>query len=186
VELFGQNLDSFVLAASLSPKAVVGELGCGSAPLCRLVAPIVEQAVAIDSSGPMLTAAKRAIEASCDVDSRDNIRLLQAELSATTLPDDYLDLAWLVLVLPYIEQPREVFQEAKRILKSGASLVVIDLLPHDRSNYRSEMGHLRQGVSEEQLAEWLSEAGLESRTYHCLPPDPQAKGPALFAAVANK
>jgi ArsR family transcriptional regulator len=186
IDLFGQHLDSFVLAASLPPDSVVGELGCGSAPLCRLVAPNVAQAVAIDSSAPMLAAAKQAIQTGGDVERAENIRLLRAELSATTLPDEHLDLAWLILVLPYIDHPHAVLQEVKRILKVGARLVVIDLLPHERSNYRLEMGHLRLGVSKEQLSEWMSQAGLECHTYHPLPPDPQAKGPALFAAVASK
>ncbi|MCA9134793.1 MAG: winged helix-turn-helix transcriptional regulator, partial [Planctomycetales bacterium] len=37
VELFGQQLDAHVLAATLPRRAVVGELGCGSAPLSYLV-----------------------------------------------------------------------------------------------------------------------------------------------------
>lgn len=186
VELFGKHIDSFVLAASLPADSVVGELGCGSAPLCRLAAPFVRQAIAVDSSQAMLAAARQGILSSTGVERLSNIRLVQAELSDTTLDDDQLDTAWLVLVLPYIDNPVEVLQEAKRVLKPGASLIVVDLLPHDRAHYRLEMGHLRQGVSPEQLAEWFTSSGLQAGVCRTLPPDPAAKGPALFAAVAYK
>ncbi len=186
VELFGKHVDSFVLAASLPFDAVVGELGCGSAPLCRLVAPFVDEAIAVDSSQAMLTAAKQGLSASKQVDPTNKVRFIEAELSATTLPDNHLDLAWLVMVLPFIEDPVSVLTEARRILKPHAKLIVLDLLPHERDNYRREMGHLRQGVSKDDLSAWSAAAGLTCRNHYRLPPDPDAKGPALFAAVASE
>ena len=61
-ELFGAQLDSFVLAASLDRGAVVAELGCGSAPLSHLVAPYVRQVIGIDNSAAMLAAAKQRLQ----------------------------------------------------------------------------------------------------------------------------
>ncbi len=62
VELFGSQLDAFVLAATLPSTARVVELGCGSAPLAQLVSPYVEQVVAVDSSNAMLAAASKELE----------------------------------------------------------------------------------------------------------------------------
>ncbi len=179
VELFGKQLDAFILAATLPSDAVVGELGCGTAPLCQLIAPFVAQAIAIDNSSAMLAAAKQRL---CGF---DNVRVEQSSLTDLPLEDAYLDAAWLVVVLPYLSEPIEVLTEAARVLKPAAPLVIVDLLPHDRDAYRQEMGHLRLGTERDELQSWLVAAGLKLTQYRPLPPDSGAKGPALFAAVAR-
>lgn len=184
VDLFGKQIDSFALAAALPRDAVVGELGCGSAPICQLIAPFVREAIAVDSSQAMLSAASQRLAVGNGGEERPNIRLVQAELSATTLEANSLDVAWLVLVLPYIDDPIEVLIEARRVLKPNATLVILDLLPHDRATYQQELGHVRLGVEKSQLEAWLSEAGMHVLTHHPIPPDPDVKGPALFAVVA--
>lgn len=178
VELFGHQLDAHVLAASLSDQAVVGELGCGSAPLSCLVAPFVREAVAVDNSAAMLAAAKQRLA------GLDNVRIEHSSLANLTLDANCLDAAWLILVLPYLSDPVEVLREAARVLRPNCPLVIVDLLPHDRTAYRQDMGHLRMGVGQPELSDWIRAAGLSLRKYHQLPPDPRAKGPALFAAVA--
>ncbi len=179
IELFGDQLDSYVLAASLPSDAVVAELGCGSAPLSYLVAPHVKQVFAVDNSSAMLTAAKQRLR------GLKNVRIELSSLTELSLEKKCLDMAWLVLVLPYLTEPESVLSEAARVLKRHRPLVIVDLLPHERSNYRQEMGHVRLGVSREELERWLCAAGLSLRQYRPLPPDPSAKGPALFVAVAG-
>ncbi|MEM7474673.1 MAG: metalloregulator ArsR/SmtB family transcription factor [Planctomycetota bacterium] len=184
IELFGGRIDSFVLAATLSSEMVVAELGCGSAPLCRLAAPFVQEAHAVDSSDAMLRAAKDQIAADQSLATAINIELHQNELTNTDLPNASVDVAWLVLVLPYIDDPENVLSEAKRILKPNGSLVIMDLIPHERSAYRQDLGHVRLGVGKDDLESWLVQADLRLETHRVLPLDPQGKGPALFAAVA--
>ena len=178
-ELFGQQLDSFVLAASLPEDAVVAELGCGSAPLSCMVAPSVRLVYAIDNSAAMLAAAKQRLE------GLGNVHVELASLAELPLAKGCLDLAWLVLVLPYLSEPQQVLAEAARVLKRKRRLVLVDLLPHDRAQYRQEMGHVRLGVSRQELKGWLCGVGMTLHAYRSLPPDPQAKGPALFVATAS-
>ena len=180
IELFGAQLDAFILAATLPPDAVVAELGCGSAPLAQLAAPYVRQVIAVDSSSAMLTTARQRLT------GVKNVRLQQASLSELPLEDGLCDAAWLVLVMPYIEEVMPVITEAARILRPRAPLVVVDLQPHDRHSYRQEMGHLRLGISHDELAGWFDQAGLSGFRFNPLPPDPVSKGPALFAAVGHR
>lgn len=177
IELFGPQMDTFILAASLPSYATVVELGSGSAPLCQLIAPFVKQAIAVDNSQAMLAAAKQQLT------RHNNVRIVNATLSDTGLEDHCCDCAWLVLVLPYLDDPVAVLNESRRILKPGASLVIADLLPHDRDTYRQEMGHLRQGVAQAELEEWLAASRMHLTAYRAIPPDPSAKGPALFTAA---
>lgn len=180
VELFGTRVDAAVLAATLPPTAVVGELGCGSAPLAQLVAPFVHQVIAVDNSPAMISAAERQLK------EHTNVSLKLANLDQLPVADASLDAAWLVLVLPYIAQPLNVLREAARVLKKGAPLVVVDMSPHDRDMYRLQMGHVRLGLTREQLECWCSECGLKIQRFWQLPPDSAARGPALFSAVARR
>jgi hypothetical protein len=48
------------------------------------------------------------------------------------------------------------------------------------------MGHLWQGFESGTLEGWLQSAGFDGFRYNPLPPDPDAKGPVLFAATAKR
>jgi ArsR family transcriptional regulator len=72
------------------------------------------------------------------------------------------------------------------VLKPGGRLLLTDMLPHDRAEYRQTMGHLWQGFQQDDVLQWMSEAGLGSGRFNPLPPDPDAKGPMLFTAAGVK
>ncbi len=59
------------------------------------------------------------------------------------------------------------------------------MLPHDRAEYQQQMGHVWLGFPEQQMRKLLTRRGLRqhSRLRRCRSID-EAKGPALFAAVA--
>jgi ArsR family transcriptional regulator len=180
VELFGPRVDACALAATLSPAAVVGELGCGSAPLAQLVAPFVREVIAVDNSPAMISAAERQLA------GRDNVSLKLSNLDQLPMADGQLDAAWLVLVLPYFAEPVGILREAARVLKADAPLVIVDMSPHDRDIYRQQMGHVRLGLTREQLEDWCRDSGLRMERFWKLPPDSSARGPALFSAVVKR
>jgi ArsR family transcriptional regulator len=60
------------------------------------------------------------------------------------------------------------------------------MLPHEREEYQQQMGHVWLGFSEKQISRFLAGAGFGDVRVRQLPADPDAKGPALFAAVAVK
>ena len=65
-------------------------------------------------------------------------------------------------------------------------MLIVDMLVHDREQYRQEMGHVWLGFAEKRILGFLSQAGLASTRFHPLPPDPEAKGPNLFVATARR
>jgi ArsR family transcriptional regulator len=73
-----------------------------------------------------------------------------------------------------------------RVLRPGGGLLIADMTPHEREEYRQQMGHVWLGFTQEQIAQWAQEGGLEAPRYRALPADPTAKGPTLFAASARK
>jgi hypothetical protein len=71
------------------------------------------------------------------------------------------------------------------VLKPGGRLLVADMLPHDREEYRQQMGHVWLGFSEEQTRHAFETAGFHGVRLRALPAEPEAKGPTLFVATAH-
>lgn len=179
-ELFGGRTELLPLAGLLDPSWLVADLGCGTGHFTQLVAPFVEQVIAVDDSAAMLRAAKARLG------DAENVAIRRGGLEALPIETGVVDLACLMLVLPYVAEPQPVIAEAARILKPGARLLVSDLMPHEHDEYRQTMGHQRLGVSERELLGWLEDAGLRSARYLPLPLASEAKGPRLFTATALK
>jgi ArsR family transcriptional regulator len=179
-ELFGERVELLPLLGLLEPDWTVGDLGCGTGHLARAVAPFVRRVIAVDGSAAMLRGARARVGALA------NVELRKGDLEALPIESGSLDLAALVLVLPYAEAPGMVIAEAARTLVPGGRLVVTDLLPHDRAEYRQTLRHFWQGFGAEQVRAWLLEAGLEPVGFGPVAPEPRAKGPLLFTVAGRK
>jgi len=177
-ELFGAHTEMTGLLGLLDPRWIIADLGCGTGQIAARVAPFVHRVIAVDDSPEMLGAAHSRLA------DFSNVEIRQGELETLPIDDGALDAAVLSLVLHHIVQPFQVIQEVRRVLKPGGRLLVVDMMPHDREQYRRDMGHAWQGFGEEELYAWCSEAGFEARMYQPLPADPSASGPTLFAASA--
>jgi ubiquinone/menaquinone biosynthesis C-methylase UbiE len=92
----------------------------------------------------------------------------------------------LSLVLHYSPSPARALAEVGRVVRTGGRVLVVDMLPHDRQEYQQQMGHVWLGFSEKQITRFLTGAGFGEVRVRMLPADPDAKGPALFAAIAVK
>jgi ArsR family transcriptional regulator len=116
----------------------------------------------------------------------ENVEIRSGDLEELPIEDRELDAAVLLLVLHYLVDPAKALSEAWRVLKPGGRLLVMDMTPHARDEYRQTMGHVWQGFDAEQIGAWATEAGFERVRYRSLPPDAQAKGPGLFAATMRR
>jgi len=193
-ELFGERADLLALMALLDDGWTVGDLGCGTGRLSESLAPFVRRVVAVDASAAMLTAARERLGSLVIPSTAEEslpraqrgVELRRGELEQLPIADGELDVAVLFLVLHYIVEPARALAEAARALRPGGRLLVVDMMPHDREEYRQQMGHVWLGFSEGQVAGLLHDAGLASARYRPLPADAEAKGPVLFAASAVK
>jgi ubiquinone/menaquinone biosynthesis C-methylase UbiE len=179
-ELFGQRADLLALPGLLDEDWTVGDLGCGTGQVAAALAPFVRGVIAVDQSRAMLAAARVRLK------GMDNVELRSGDLEELPIEDRALDAAVLLLVLHYVVDPARALAEARRVLKPGGRLLVMDMTPHAREEYRQTMGHVWQGFDAEQIGAWAAEAGLERVRYRSLPPDSQAKGPGLFAATMGR
>ncbi len=182
-ELFGRRFTPLALLSLLRRDWVVADIGCGTGNAAELVAPVVERVVAVDRSGPMLAAARRRLAGA------GNVEFVEGDAEHTGLPDASVDVAMAFLVLHHLDDPQAAVREAARILRPdrGAGvLLVVDMVEHDRVEYRRTMGHRHLGFAPEVLEGLARRAGLNDFVYRELPVEAGSRGPALFAATARR
>jgi len=179
-ELFGDEFFLWAVLGLIDPTLVVGDLGCGTGQLTEVVAPHVTRVISVDGSDDMLEAARERLSGATNVDIR------RGELESLPIESGELDVAMLSLVLHYSPEPPRALAEVGRVVRTGGRVLVVDMLPHDREEYQQQMGHVWLGFSEGQTTRLLTGAGFENVRVRMLPVDPDAKGPALFAAMAIK
>ncbi len=178
--LFGDTFYLWAVLGLIDPTLIVGDLGCGTGQLSATIAPYVARIVAVDASREMLDAARARLSESPNVDLR------QGQLEALPIEDGELGAAMLSLVLHYSPDPARALGEAARVLRPGGRILVVDMQPHERVEYQQQMGHVWLGFSEKQIDRFLTGVGFADVRVRPLPVDPDARGPALFAAVATR
>jgi SAM-dependent methyltransferase len=178
-DLYGSTFHLEGLLAALEPDWVVADLGCGTGRTAAALSPFVRRVVAVDASAEMLRAARERLQ------STGNVDLREGTLEALPVEDGSVDLALLVLVLHHLGDPAAALREARRVLAPGGRLLVLDMQPHDREEYRGQMGHVWLGFSEPQIGRLLTGAGFTGARVVPLSPASGVRGPALFVARAT-
>ena len=179
-ELFGRESALLPLFGFLDAEWEVADLGAGTGALTRRIAPYVKQVHAVDSSPEMLEALEsRAADLT-------NVEVHPGELESLPLGSASVDVAVMLLVLHYVPEPRRALSEARRVLRPGGQLVVVDMRENEREVYRAEMGHVWPGFSRSQVEAWSVRAGFERVDFVPVAPEPDARGPLLFVARMGK
>jgi len=179
-ELYGHEFLDAALAALTPADWTIADLGCGTGRSIGELAPHVKHVIGIDNTPAMVKAARQRTA------SLDNVTIRKGELEALPIDDQAADAALMVLVLTYVGEVSTALAEAARVVKPGGRLVIIDLLHHDRADFRRDMNQLHMGFDPDELAEELKRAGFSQA--HCQPlaPQPEAKAPALLLATADR
>jgi SAM-dependent methyltransferase/DNA-binding HxlR family transcriptional regulator len=179
-ELFGESFVVALLGALLAEGQVIADLGCGTGALLPVLAGSAARVIGVDREEAMLEVAAERVAA------LPNVELRQGLLDALPIETASVHLALCALVLHHVRELPAVFTEVARVLAPGARWVLVDMVEHDREEYRSTMGHQHPGFSEAQMGALAADAGLRLRSWRVLPPDPEAQGPGLFLAVIGE
>lgn len=176
--LYGNLFQQTALLTLLPSHWVVADLGCGTGAVTADLARHVKQVIGVDQSPAMLKAARKRTHGLANVDLR------KGSLEKLPIESASCDAVLLVLVLTYVVSIEAALHEAARILKPGGKLVVVDLLRHDREDFRRRMGQSSLGFELVQFNTLASAASLTPVRCEPIDPEPTAKGPALMLGVA--
>ncbi len=179
-ELFGHHYLPATLTALLPPGLTVMDLGCGTGEVVRALAPSVRRVIGVDQEAAMLAVARQHCT------ELPNVELIESSLERLPLAEASVDAALCMLVLHHVDALPPCFAQIARTLRPGGRLVVLDMVEHDRREYRRTMGHQHLGFSRSGLSALTSAAGLNEQSWQRLPPDPEAQGPGLFLAVYQR
>jgi ArsR family transcriptional regulator len=178
-EAYGRAFTQTALLGLLPREWVVADLGCGTGHAAAALSPHVARVVGVDQSPAMLKAARKRTAL------LGNVELRPGRLEALPLEDQSCDGALLLLALTYVADPAAALAEMARILRPGGRAVVVDLLRHDRDDFRRRMGQQGFGFEPEELKAMMEAAGFDEPAARDLPPEPGAKGPALLLGTAT-
>src|SRR5215510_8059448 len=147
------------VAAALGPGpfGLLVDLGTGTGRMLELLRERYRRGLGIDLSPAMLAYARAKLERS--ETSRAHVR--QGDIYDLPLADQTVGAAVMHQVLHFLSDPQRAVREAARVLTPGGQLLIVDFAPHDLEFLREEFAHERLGFSNQQVAQWLADSGLE-------------------------
>ncbi|ABS64009.1 Methyltransferase type 11 [Parvibaculum lavamentivorans DS-1] len=146
---------------------LIADLGTGTGRMLELFGPKAKSGVGIDLSPEMLALARTQLAQA----PLQNCSIRQGDLYDLPMQDETADLVTLHMVLHYLDDPAASIAEAVRILKPGGRLLIADFAPHELDYLRETHAHRRLGFGEDEVKEWLADAGLQIRETRHLPPE---------------
>ncbi|TMA19880.1 MAG: metalloregulator ArsR/SmtB family transcription factor [Deltaproteobacteria bacterium] len=151
----------------LLPRWDVADLGCGTGSLSVEIARWARSVLAIDRNPEVLVAARERA-------ARDEAR--NVEFVAADLHD------FSTRRLHFLDDPPQVVRTARKLLKKGGRLLVLELLPHGEEWVRERLGHRYLGFDPVELAATLEAEGFASIITEILPSGSSPFRPFLLCA----
>ena len=151
-----EGLHGRLLSGLLPGTLDLVDAGTGTGALLPVLAPAARRLIGIDRSGEMLAEAGRRVA----TENLPGVSLVRADLEALPLADAGVDGVCSLFALHHAARPESVIAELARVVRSGGSVVLCDLVPHGEEWMRTELAHVWLGFPPERVAQWLLSAGL--------------------------
>jgi len=142
----------------LMPPMVIADLGAGEGTISQLMAQRAKKVIAIDNSEKMVEfgtelARKHGI---------GNMEYRLGELEDVPIRAGTVDLAFLSQALHHARHPHRAVEEARRILKPGGRIAVLDLNRHHFEDAREMYADVWLGFTELELERYLKDGGFRN------------------------
>lgn len=154
------------------PFEALADLGTGTGQMLEILAPLATRAIGIDQSPQMLAVARVRIERA----GLRHVQLRQGDIYALPVEVNSYDIVLMNQILHYLDDPLRAVREAARILRPGGKLLIVDFAPHEVETLRAVHAHRRLGFAAEEVADFLSAAGLEFVAADSLVPNSSEEG----------
>ncbi|MHA6690062.1 ArsR/SmtB family transcription factor [Devosia sp. A449] len=148
------------------------DLGTGTGRMLEVLSDAYKRGIGIDASREMLAVARSRL-ASSGI-SHAQVRL--GDIGDVELNAGPADVIVIHQVLHYFDDPGRMLAQARRLLKPGGEMIIVDFAPHDLEFLRSEHAHRRLGLSQTQMSGWAAAAGLEVAAVREFPSNNSERG----------
>ncbi|MCB2294849.1 class I SAM-dependent methyltransferase [Clostridium algoriphilum] len=188
-EYFDERLKYKVLSKVNIKDKVVADLGCGTGFLSLALALDASIVFSIDQSVNMLVETRKLMETK----KFDNVYPIKSSIDNLVLFDESVDVVFINMALHHVKDAKKAIDEMFRIIKKDGTLIISDVQEHNGEWAKEEMFDEWLGFSNNQMKEWLMEAGfnlvdIENTDLKCK--GYSSKGEytetGIFIAVANK
>lgn len=142
----------------LLPPLVIADLGAGEGTFSQLLAQRAKQVIAVDNSEKM-------VEFGRDLAQRHGILNLDyrvGDLESPPIDPESVDLAFFSQSLHHARHPQKAVEAARRILKPGGRIVILDLVRHSFEEARELYADLWLGFTEVEIEEFLRNVGFRN------------------------
>ncbi|HEY4047777.1 MAG TPA: metalloregulator ArsR/SmtB family transcription factor [Acidobacteriaceae bacterium] len=142
----------------LLPPMVIADLGAGEGAFSLLLARRGNRVIAVDSSDKM-------VELGTELAQREGAGTLEyrkGDMEAVPIAEASVDLALFSQSLHHAIHPERAISEARRILKPGGRVAVLDLVKHRFEEARELYADLWLGFSEVELETILTKAAFKN------------------------
>jgi ubiquinone/menaquinone biosynthesis C-methylase UbiE/DNA-binding transcriptional ArsR family regulator len=141
----------------LMPRMTIADLGAGEGTFSQLLAQRAENVIAVDNSEKMveygrMMAAKNGVV---------NIEYRQGDLEDLPIESESVDLAFFSQALHHAQHPEKAMSEARRILRPGGRVAVLDLVRHNFEQAREMYADVWLGFGEAEILGFLRKAGFQ-------------------------
>ena len=142
------------------------DLGTGTGRTLELFADRYTRGLGIDVNQAMLTYARAKLTKA----GRMSAQVRHGDIYALSLADRQADAIVMHQVLHFLSDPALAVREAARVLAPGGRILIIDFAPHDLEFLREAEAHERLGFPQNQVEQWLVDAGLQPKGVRDLAP----------------
>jgi len=142
----------------LLPPMAIADLGAGEGTISQLMAQRAKRVIAIDNSEKM-------VQFGAELARKHNIGNLEyrlGDLEDVPIRANSVDLAYLSQALHHATHPERAIAEARRILKPGGRIAILDLNRHHFEQAREMYADLWLGFTELELERYLKDAGFKN------------------------
>jgi DNA-binding transcriptional ArsR family regulator len=152
------NLLDLMQELELTAKHRVMEVGPGHGELLAELGQVFDAVIALDNAAEMLNQARNTVAAA----GLSNVQFILGDTHRALELDVRCDLMLFDMVLHHLPSPREAFQHAQQLLRSGGTLLIVDLCQHDQDWVKESCGDLWLGFDHDEMSDWARQAQLET------------------------
>lgn len=167
---------------ALMPPMVIADLGCGEGTFTLLLARSARHVIGVDNSPKMVDYAN-------DVAVRNgvaNVEFRVGDLEQPPIDGETIDVAFFSQSLHHATHPDRAIEAARRMLKPGGQIAVLDLKRHSFDQARELYADLHLGFAEAELLALLEDAGFVTPSVAVVHREEESPHFETILAVARK